>query len=92
LAYRQGVRNIERCLDFDGRIRRKQRKTFASFLEHENPRIREYAQQLKAVLDAESEEWRKMIEMEEAMEADWRSQEPANWEFEESPDNDDIPF
>ena len=91
LAYRQGVHDIESCRDFSGRIRRKQRKTFASFLEHENPRIREYAQQLKAKLEAESEEWRKMIEMEEAMN-DLPSQESASSEAAWDDCDDSIPF
>jgi len=43
LAYRQEVRNIDRLLDWDGFIRRRQRKSFERFLSHADARVREYA-------------------------------------------------
>lgn len=43
LAYRQEVRNIDRLLDWDGRIRRKTWKSFQRYLAHPNPRVRAYA-------------------------------------------------
>jgi hypothetical protein len=47
LAYRQHERDIERCLGFDGLIRRKQRKTFERYLTHEDPRVRALAEQVQ---------------------------------------------
>src|SRR5262245_18811641 len=44
LAFRQALRNLERCLDWDGMMRRKQRKQVDSVLQHENPRVRAAAQ------------------------------------------------
>jgi hypothetical protein len=43
LAYRQEVHNLERLLDFDGRVRRKRREQFQRYLTHENERVRAYA-------------------------------------------------
>lgn len=43
LAYRQGVRNVDRLLTWEGRIRNRQRQHFERFLHHENERIRNYA-------------------------------------------------
>ncbi len=67
LVYRQGVRDIERCLDFGGGIRRQHRQSIARFLEHSNPRIREYAQRIKAKLDTERQERWKAIAMDNVM-------------------------
>jgi hypothetical protein len=47
LEYRQHIRNIERTLDWDGRIRRRQRKVFERFLNHPNPRVRAFAIEAK---------------------------------------------
>ena len=94
LAYRQGVRDIERCLNFGGGIRRKHGKTFDRFLEHSNPRIREYAQRTKAELDARREEWRNAIALDEAMaDGSWLN-EPDSSAYEGEPDEceDLIPF
>src|SRR5688572_21612549 len=44
LAYRQAVRDIERCMTWDGTIRRKQRPMLERFLADENERVRAYAQ------------------------------------------------
>jgi hypothetical protein len=44
LAYRQAVRNIDRMIQWEtGRVKRKQRESFARFLRHPNERIRQYA-------------------------------------------------
>lgn len=61
LAYRQAVRDIDRCLDFGCGIRRKSRKTFDQFLSHSNPRIRGCAQRIKEDLEAERKEWQDAI-------------------------------
>lgn len=43
LAYRQHVRNIQRCLTYDGRVRRKRRRFIEQFLGHEDLRLRAWA-------------------------------------------------
>lgn len=43
LAYRQAVRDITRCFTYEGFLRRKARRTFERFLEHECERVRAYA-------------------------------------------------
>jgi hypothetical protein len=48
LEYRQRVRDIDRLLTWDGMVRRKNRKAFARFLRDANPRVREYAERVKA--------------------------------------------
>jgi hypothetical protein len=47
LAYRQALRNLERCATWAGIIPRKRRKSFETFLHHDNPRIRALAQQMQ---------------------------------------------
>jgi len=53
LAYRQGVRSVDRLLTWEGRIRRRQRQNFERFLYHENERIRSYAGVVAARLEQE---------------------------------------
>ena len=48
IAYRQAVRDIDRLLDWNGMVRRKQRKGFERFLFHANARVRRYAEQVAA--------------------------------------------
>jgi hypothetical protein len=48
LEYRQGVRNIHRTLDWNGRVRRKHREQFEHFLSHSNDRVRRYAEEIAA--------------------------------------------
>jgi len=48
LAYRQAIRNLERLATWEGIIPRKKRQQFQKFLEHEDERVRAYAQQLEA--------------------------------------------
>jgi len=48
LEYRQNVRNIERLLDWDGRIRRKQRRTFERYINHTDQRVAAFAHEVKA--------------------------------------------
>jgi hypothetical protein len=43
LAYRQTIRDIDRLLDWNGAIRRRQRKAFERFLAHPDERVRRYA-------------------------------------------------
>lgn len=43
LAYRQGVRAIDRLVGWGGAVPRRHRKAFESFLRHSNPRLRQYA-------------------------------------------------
>jgi hypothetical protein len=48
LQYRQDLRNLERCVTWEGIIGRKKRKAFNRFLEHPDSRIRRYAEELTA--------------------------------------------
>jgi hypothetical protein len=48
LQYRQDLRNLERLVTCEGIIGRKKRKAFNRFLEHPDPRIRLYAEELAA--------------------------------------------
>lgn len=98
LAYRQAVRDIDRLHDYTGRIGRKNRERFESFLKHENPRVREYAETI-ARYDAEArEEWRRLMQMEAEMEAQrdaYLDSQPPCEAYEWDPDLDDghdIPF
>ena len=47
LAYRQACRNLERCVTWEGIIPRKRRKSFQGFLNDDDPRIREMAEQIQ---------------------------------------------
>lgn len=78
LAYRQGVRVIDR-LARHATMSRQDRKTFASFLRHPNPRLRPYAAKIRAALFPPVETW--------AGADDWEG-EP--WLLPESPP--DLPF
>lgn len=46
LAYRRAVRDIDRLVDWDGVVRRRQRKSFERFLSHLDERIRRYAREV----------------------------------------------
>ena len=81
LAYRQNVRDLERCLNLDGFIRRKQRATFLRFLRHEDRRVRAMAEELQR-RDAENRAlFRELREAEEAAEEVYFEQ----WTGDESP-------
>lgn len=51
LAYRQAVRNLERCMTCEGIIPRKRHKSFERFLHHDDPRVRARA---KEILDEDA--------------------------------------
>ncbi|HWB12907.1 MAG TPA: hypothetical protein VG826_27025 [Pirellulales bacterium] len=46
LTYRQQVRNIERCLTYEGTVRRKRRRFVEQFLGHDDLRLRAWADEL----------------------------------------------
>ena len=46
LAYRQALRNLERCVTWEGIIPRKRRKSFEEFLDHKDRRIRARAEEM----------------------------------------------
>lgn len=56
LAYRQAVRDLERCLTWEGIIPRKRRRTFDRFLAHKDARIRAMAEEMQRE-DADSRAW-----------------------------------
>jgi hypothetical protein len=90
LEYRQHIRNIERTLDWDGRIRRRQRKVFERFLNHPNPRVRAFAIEAKKRDEQLRAEFRAMMEA-DAMVTDQfvSSYEPQSTE---AWDDMDLPF
>jgi hypothetical protein len=57
LLYRQHIRNIDRCRGFGGGIQRKQRIAFGRFLTHIDPRVRDYALQIKQEMDRQRDTW-----------------------------------
>lgn len=46
LAYRQALRDLDRCVTLEGIVPRKRRKQFAEFLNHSAPRIRQLAREI----------------------------------------------
>lgn len=48
LAYRQAARDIDRHVDWNGLVRRKQRKSFERFLTHPDGRVRDHAAKVAA--------------------------------------------
>jgi len=46
IAYRQALRDLQRCVTGDGFIPRKHRKSFERFLQHDDPRIRARAEEM----------------------------------------------
>ena len=65
LEFRQHVRDIDRLVDWDGRIRRRQRRTFERYLSHPNERVRAYAQEVDGNNEKLREEYRAMGRAEE---------------------------
>jgi hypothetical protein len=97
LAYRSEVRNMGRLLNWDGLIRKKCRKEFERFVQHSNPRIRRFAEELNEY-DAKL---RREIQEERQAEEAWleRIEEPLPEEHmdltkvEPMPfEDEDIPF
>ena len=68
LAYRQALRNLERCVTLEGIIPRKRRKSFDRFLDHKNPRIRSLAEEMLAKDAITRAEWRAERDLEQAFE------------------------
>ncbi len=75
LAFRQHQRDIDRLLDFEGRIRRKTRHVFLRYLSHEEKRVRTYAEEVKEHNERLRQETREMYlaeqEAEERMIAEY---------------------
>src|SRR5262249_31836067 len=71
LAYRQMARDIDRLVDWNGVVRRKQRKSFERFLSHPDKRVRAYAAEVAARDVSAREAFRQERLAEEAMELAW---------------------
>jgi hypothetical protein len=67
LQYRQDTRNLERLVTWEGIIGRKKRKAFHRFLEHPDPRIRRYAEELAAE-DVKARSYLRLLEDEDHFE------------------------
>ena len=101
LAYRQALRNLERCMGMSTTIPRKHRASFNRFLTHKDPRIRAAAREMEA-LDAQTRaEWRELRrqeqELEDRMVDAWECIEAVEPEFSDVTDTkddyvDEIPF
>jgi hypothetical protein len=90
LEYRQHIREIERTLDWDGRIRRRQRKVFERFLSHPNHRVRAFAALAKKRDQQVRAEFRAMMEADEIVAEEFiSSYEPPSTE---AWDDMDLPF
>ena len=59
------MRNIDRLLDFDGRVRKKQRKEFERYLKHEDQRVSEYAAEVQRFAEERRRAWRESLDEEE---------------------------
>jgi hypothetical protein len=105
LRYRQDQRNLERLVTWEGIISRKKRKAFNRFLEHPNPRIRRYAEEL-ATEDVKARSHLRLLEDEDYCspeDDDLEGDNDAAAELDPSglccqnealngSDNDDVPF
>jgi len=90
LEYRQHIREIERTLDWDGRIRRRQRKAFERFHTHPNHRLRAFAALAKTRDEQVRAEFRAMTEADEIVAEEFISlYEPPSTE---AWDDMDLPF
>ena len=67
LAHRQALRNLERCIAWEGIIPRKRRKSFEQFLDHKDPRIRAHAEEMRQEDRAERAYQRSIRELDEAL-------------------------
>lgn len=65
LAYRQSVRDMERCLTVDGQVPRRQRAVFERFLHHEDPRVRSAAEEVVRAGAASRAYWRAVVELDD---------------------------
>lgn len=101
LAYRQALRNLERCIAMSFTIPRKYRESFNRFLRHQDPRIRAAACQMQE-LDAQTRaKWREMRrqeqELEDRMREAWDCIEAVEPELSDATDgeevyDDELPF
>jgi hypothetical protein len=77
LAYRQAARDIDRLLDWDGMIRRRQRASFERFISHPDERIRLYARDVAARDLQARESLRQEHLLDDAEDAAWEEGRPA---------------
>ncbi len=101
LAYRQALRNLERCMGMNPTIPRGHRDSFTSFLTHQDPRIRAVARQMQE-LDARTRaEWQEMRQQEQELEdrmlEAWSCGEAVEPELSDARDgeefyDDELPF
>jgi len=73
LEYRQTLRDLQRCITWEGIIPRKQRRNFERFLQHDDERIRIEAEKMQFIDGRQSEQMRleaaeKYEQLEEASE------------------------
>jgi GrpB-like predicted nucleotidyltransferase (UPF0157 family) len=88
---------MERLLNWDGTIRRKRRQEFERFLQHSNPRVRRYAEELS---ECDASRRREIREEREAEEDCLERIEDTVWQEEMDPnkaepalfEDEDLPF
>jgi len=64
LAYRQHLRHIDRLLNWDGIVRRKNRAVFERYLSHPDARVRAYASKVRDHSEQRRQELRELFEAE----------------------------
>ena len=57
LKLQQALRNMEKCVSDSGRVFKRRRKEFDTYLQHENPRIRAAAESMLRPYDDFVEDW-----------------------------------
>jgi hypothetical protein len=75
LAYRQAVRDLQRCATWEGIIPRRRRKSFEQFLHHDNPEIRALA----AEMLEEDRTTRGLVAAEAELDETWAETSEQNW-------------
>ncbi len=103
LAFRQCQRDIDRLIDWEGRIRRKRKHVFLRYLNHKDERVRVYAETVNAHIERHRQEARDLYlaqrEDEERMLALYEesedNQDPDDDDGDiptDDPDLEEIPF
>lgn len=95
LSYRQALRDLERCMTWEGIIPRKRRKAFQQFLKHDDPRILALAKEMEEE-DRMTRNLMRADEQLEQAEASERIGTKGNKEFDAESDDEsrytEVPF
>ena len=75
LARRQALRDLQRCVTWDGIIPRKRRKSFEQFLHHDDPQIRTLAE----TLQEEDRMTRRLMRVDAELDETWVEPDDEIW-------------